>query len=449
MNRREFCTSLAVGGAAMALPRWILGAEAPPSPEKPNIIFILSDDVGLGDVGFTGADKYKTPQIDRLAQSGLRFEQCYATPLCGPSRCQALTGRYPFRTGLINNQSAGAIQPAREVMIPTVLKKAGYVTAQAGKWGQMSLAPRPWGFDECLFFPGSGRYWRDQTKFYTHNGRREDLPDDKYLPDLMHDFVVDFINRNREKPFFIYYSMSHIHGPIVRTPDSKPGATPAELYADNINYMDKLVGKLMAELDRLKLREKTVVLFTGDNGTAGIGGAPGRNTVGGRRIFGQKGQMLEGGSRVPLAVSWPGTTPAGKVLPDLVDFSDFFPTFAQLAGAKLPEGVTIDGKSFAPQLKGEPGAPRQWIYVELNGRRYVRDKRWKLTGQDALFDMKEAPFNEIAVAADSADPDAVAARKRLHEVLVGLVGEERLAQPPLPPPARRKAKKKAADTLST
>jgi arylsulfatase A len=200
--------------------------------------------------------------------------------------------------------------------------------------------------------------------------------------------------------------------------------------------------------------EKTLVLFTGDNGTAAIGGAPDRSTVGGRRIFGQKAQMLEGGSRVPLAVSWPGTTPAGKVLPDLVDFSDFFPTFAQLAGAKLPEGVAIDGKNFAPQLKGEPGAPRQWVYVELNGRRYVRDKRWKLTGQDALFDMKEAPFNEIAVAADSTDPDAVAARKRLHEVLVGLVGEERLAQPPLPPPARRKAKKKAAalpvaDTLRT
>jgi arylsulfatase A len=158
--------------------------------------------------------------------------------------------------------------------------------------------------------------------------------------------------------------------------------------------------------------------------------------------------MLEGGSRVPLAVSWPGTTPQGKVLPDLVDFSDFFPTFAQLAGAKLPEGVTIDGKSFAPQLKGEPGTPREWVYVELNGRRYVCDKRWKLTGQDALFDMKEAPFNEIAVAADSADPDAVAARKRLHEVLVGLVGEQRLAEPPLPPQQRR-AKKKAADAVRT
>ena len=445
MNRREFCASLAVGGAALAMPRGLLGAEGGPTPAKPNLIFILSDDVGLGNISCCGGDKFKTPHIDALAQGGMRFEYCYATPLCGPSRCETLTGRYPFRTGLISNNSAGAISPDREIMMPTVLKKAGYVTAQAGKWGQMPLGPGEWGFDEYLVFPGSGRYWREQTATYRQNGERKDLPEGKYLPDLMHDFVVDFIGRHREKPFYLYYSMSHDHGPIVRTPDSKPGATPEELYADNNACMDKLVGKLVAELDRLKLREKTLIIFTGDNGTAALTGAPERATVGGRRIFGQKASMLEGGSRVPLVANWPGTMPAGKVSKDLTDFSDFFVTLAELAGAKLPDGVTLDGRSFAPQLKGQPGNPREWVYVELGGRRYVRNARWKLTGTGELFDMKEAPFNEIAVAADTADADAVAARKRLQEVLVGLVGKAKLEEPP---PAKqgkaaRAGKKKA------
>jgi arylsulfatase A len=152
--------------------------------------------------------------------------------------------------------------------------------------------------------------------------------------------------------------------------------------------------------------------------------------------------MLEGGSRVPMITSWPGTTPAGKVSKDLIDFSDFFPTFAVLAGAELPKGVTIDGRSFGPQLKGEPGQPREWVYVELNGKRYVRTIRWKLTGAGELFDMKEAPFNEIAVPADTADAEAVAARKHLQEILTGLVGAASARQEPPRDKAGRRAKRK-------
>ncbi len=412
MDRRDFLKSASVGLSALALPRWLAEATAADAPAaaKPNVIFILTDDVGMGDIGCCGG-RFKTPAIDALAQAGTRFELCFSTPLCGPSRCQAMTGRYPFRTGLNSNHSADAISPVREVMTPTVLKKAGYVTAQAGKWGQMCLGPGEWGFDEYLVFRGSGRYWRDQTTFYRLNGRQKELPAGVYLPDLMHDFVVDFISRNKDKPFFLFYSMSHIHGPIVRTPDSKPGS---DHYADNIAYMDKLVGKLATELDRLKLREKTLVLFTGDNGTAG---GPQKAPVNGRPLSGAKGSMLEGGSRVPLLANWPGVTPAGKVNSDLVDFSDFLPTFAELAGAQVPEGKPVDGHSFAPQLKGEKGKPREWVYVELDGRSYARNARWKLTNGGQLFDMKEAPFREIPVAADTADPDAIAARKQLQEVL--------------------------------
>jgi arylsulfatase A len=385
-------------------------ADAP----RPNIILIYSDDVGLGDIGFSGGP-FKTPNIDKLASGGTKFTYCYAAPLCGPSRCETLTGRYPFHTGHNSNQSRMAVSPKSEVMIPTVLKKAGYVTASVGKWGQIQLGPGEWGFDEYLVFPGSGRYWRDQTDTYTVNGKQHDLPKGKYLPDLMHDFAAEFIAHHKDQPFFLYYPMSHMHGPIVRTPDSKKGEDPDQLYTDNVDYMDKLVGRLMAELDKQHLREKTLVLFTGDNGTARFGVK--LATVDGKPISGQKGSVLEGGSRVPLAAYWPGHTPAGKVNNDLIDFSDFFSTFTELAGAKSPKGVTLDSHSFAPQIEGKKGSPRDWVYVELNGRSYVRDAKFKLTNTGEMFDLSEAPFKEIPVSSDTKDKDAVGARKSLQSVL--------------------------------
>ena len=215
---------------------------------RPNIIFIDADDVGLGDVHFTGGP-FKTPNLDQLAAGGTRFTYCYSTPLCGPSRCESLTGRYPFRTGLINNGSYKAVDPQHEVMIPTVLKKAGYVTASVGKWGQIQLGPGEWGFDEFLVFPGSGCYWRDQTSYYvvsgkprdrakfdyvlanrvadtfTIKGKRRELADGQYLPDVMQQFLADFIARHKDQPFFIYYPMSHIHAPIVAPPTAKKEPT--------------------------------------------------------------------------------------------------------------------------------------------------------------------------------------------------------------------------------
>jgi arylsulfatase A len=296
----------------------------------------------------------------------------------------------------------------------------------------MCLGPAEWGFDEHIVFRGSGRYWRDQADFYNLNGQRKDLPAGVYLPDLMHDFVLDFITRQKEKPFFIYYSLSHIHAPIVRTPDSKPGSNH---YADNIAYMDKLVGKLAAELERLKLREKTLLIFTGDNGTAGNAQ---KAPVNGKPLSGHKATMLEGGSRVPLIANWPGTTPAGKVNRDLIDFSDFMATFAELAGAELPKERPIDGQSFAPQLKGQKGQPREWVYVELDGRSYARNARWKLTNSGDLFDMKDAPFSEIPVPKDTPDAEALAARKQLQQVL-----DSHPAVPPTGAPRGAKQKQKA------
>ncbi|NBS15291.1 MAG: arylsulfatase, partial [Verrucomicrobia bacterium] len=170
------------------------------------------------------------------------------------------------------------------------------------------------------------------------------------------------------------------------TPDSQEGASDKQLYADNIAYHDKLVGQLVAELEKLKLRERTLVVYVGDNGTAKGGAAI--STVGGKKIYGSKGSMLEGGSLVPMIVNWPGTTPAGKTCADPIDFSDFVPTFAAAAGAKLPENVVIDGQSFLPQIKGERGNPREWAFVQLARMWYVRSLNWKLNEKGELYDMR-------------------------------------------------------------
>jgi arylsulfatase A len=419
MKRRQFLKAAGLIAGAVAAGDRASGeallARIQRSGRKPNIIFILADDLGVGDVGCYGSDIFKTPQIDKLAAGGVRFTHAYTLPLCGPSRAAILTGRYGFRTGAVNQDMTGLMKPSVETMMPKILKAAGYVSASIGKWGQLPLGPADFGFDDHLTFKGSGVYWNSQEKgrAYTVNGETRNLRDREYLPDVMHQHLTDFITKHRETPFYVYYSLSHVHGEILPTPDSAPDSK--DLYADNIAYMDKLVGKLIDELERQKLRENTLVVFFGDNGTAG-GNAP-RATIGGRRLSGQKGSMLEGGALVPMIVNWPGTTPAGKLSDELMDSSDFLPTFAEMAGAPLPAGTTIDGRSFAPQVRGARGTPREWIFIELGNKWYVREARWKLDRAGQLFDMTGAPFEEKAVPAETTDPAAIAARKRLQAVL--------------------------------
>ncbi|MDH4444908.1 MAG: sulfatase-like hydrolase/transferase [Akkermansiaceae bacterium] len=403
--------------ALILAPMPMLQAAEAGTARKPNVILILADDLGIGNVSCYGADNFKTPSIDALAKSGMRFERCFSAPVCGPSRAVLMTGRYGFRTGMTGNdkESAKLMGAATEIMIPKVLKPAGYVTGQVGKWSQIPFEPSDWGFDEFLRFKASGDYWNTQerAKNYTLNGKSVPLADGEYLPDKMNDFAIDFITRHKDQPFFLYYPMSHVHTDIMPTPDSAPDSN--DYFMDNINYMDKLVGRLSAALERLKLTENTLVIFVGDNGVHP--GEADRSTIHGRRLSGAKGTMLEGGSLVPCIASWPGTIPAANSSSALTDFSDFLPTLAELAGGKLPEGVTIDGRSLAPILKGEVGYPRESIFVQLGRNWYARESSWKLTHSNELFDMSDAPFVEKAVAADSTDPEAVAARKRLQAKL--------------------------------
>lgn len=407
MNRLLFGT---IAAACLAAPAAMNAAGA---PAKPNILFILSDDVGLDCAGCYGSDRFKgkTPNIDKLAETGIRFTQCYAMPLCGPSRCTINTGRYVFRSGGTTNPSAGNPSFKDEPSIARTLKEVGYATGMAGKWRQMSDTPGDWGFDEWLTDPTAGGwYWQ---KSYTQNGKLIENEEEVYCPDSCMNFTLDFIRRHRDKPFYFYYPTHLIHGPILRTPDSK--SVTKDCYDDNVAYLDKQVGQLVAELEKLGLREKTLIVYTGDNGTARFGAD--RSTLNGRKINGMKGSMLEGGSRVPLIANWKGIVPGKKVLNDLIDFSDFFATFADVAGAKLPQGVTFDSHSFAPQLRGEKGSPRDWIFVELGARWYVREQGFKLTQAGELFDMSEAPFVEKPVDAADQNDAAKAARARLQAVL--------------------------------
>jgi len=385
---------------------------------RPNIIFILADDLGIGDVSAYGSDQNKTPFIDKLAAEGIRFTHAYTAPLCGPSRARILTGRYAFRTGAVNQDRVGQIKPAAETITPSILKKAGYASALIGKWSQFGETPAAFGFDEYLTFRGSGVYWSTEKKgaeTYFVNGKELPLPADVYMPDLMHKEVTKYISAHQKTPFFLHYSMVHVHANIQRTPNSKTGS---DLYADNTAYMDKLVGDLVHVLDSLRMRENTVIIFMGDNGTASKYAE--RSSIGGKQLSGKKGTMLECGSLVPATISWPGKIKPGKISNQLIDACDFLPTLAELTGAPMPTDRVIDGKSFLPLLFNESASHRDWIFMELGNQWYVRDANWKLTREEKLFDMRNAPFEEILVQNPASSPATKAAYEKLKAVLTQL-----------------------------
>ena len=385
---------------------------------KPNIVFILADDLGIGNVGCYGSDQFKTPNIDALAASGVRFTKGFTASLCGPSRALIMSGRYAFRTGA-TNQDACRVLPMQEVRLARIFKDAGYATSAIGKWGQLPGEPSEAGFDDVLRFKGSGVYWNSKPEKpiqYTIQGKEKTLGKTQYMPDLMHEHAVKFIRQHQSEPFFLYYSLSHVHGDIQPTPDSDPNSK--DLFGDNVAYMDKLVGKLVQDIEAMNLRERTLIVFMGDNGSANTSNA--RSTIGGRNVSGMKGTMLEGGGLVPLIVNWRGTAPNGKLSDKLIDSTDFLPTFAELIGTSLPKDTTFDGHSFAPQLQGLEGSPREWVFNQLARMWYVRDANFKLTQDGKLYDMSDAPFSERTVESGEESDQALASRSKLAAVLAKL-----------------------------
>lgn len=390
----------------------------------PNIVLILADDLGYECIGADGGTSYKTPVLDKLAATGMRFDQCHVQPLCTPTRVQLMTGIYNVR----NYTTFGHMDP-KSATFANILKQAGYATCMAGKWqlGRDPELPKKFGFDEYCLWQHLRRPPRYANPGLEINGRQKDYAHGEYGPDLVNDYALDFITRKKGGPFFLYYPMMLTHAPYQPTPDSAdwdPKARGENVnraekhFADMVAYMDRLIGKLIAHLEELGLRDNTLILFLGDNGT----GKGTRSMMGDRVVMGGKGGTLHTGTHVPLIANWPGTVPAGKRSADLVDGTDFLPTLCAAAGVPLPGDLKIDGRSFWPQLRGEKGQPRDWYYCwygpyDILVAEFAANARYKLYRGGQFYDLRQDPDEKQPVTVRALAGEAAAAAKVLQDAL--------------------------------
>jgi len=397
------------------------------------VLLIVADDLGYEGLGCNGGTSYSTPVVDALADSGLRFTEAYATPLCTPSRVQLMSGQYPFRSGFGHHLSTRrridrVVDPSL-IDLAGMFKRAGYVTAVAGKW-QLALFeehprhPSQTGFDEyCLWtwdYRGQResfrRYWRPGVY---QNGQMNEVVhrDDVFGPDVFSDFLRDFMQRNRNLPFFAYYPAVLPHRPYVATPASGEGEThAARLFSGMVTYLDSLVGRLVETLDDLGLREDTLVLFTSDNGTP----AEFTSLMGDVPVAGGKGTLTRAGAHVPLVANWPGVIAPGRVSEDLTDSTDLRPTLARVAGVDPGRGRILDGYDLMPVLRGEGTSPREWVHIQMDDMRVIRDRRFKLFADQRLFDLARDPGENQPLTGNMGGDEALEARVRLGRALAAL-----------------------------
>ena len=405
-----------------------------------NVLLIMADDIGYECFSSYGSKEYNTPHIDALAKQGVRFTNAHSTPLCTPSRVNLMSGK----SNVFNYQDFG-IYPRGEPTFANYFKEHGYRTAVAGKWQlqkeqpDQGISPVDAGFDTyCLWnIPGGARerYWQPS---FVKDGKLLELPPDTFGPDVMTDFLIDFITDKQEKPFVAYFPMILVHNPFVPTPDSEGGKrvdqakrTPKVLkqnYVDMVAYMDKCVGRLINALQTSGQRENTLVIFTGDNGT----NAELSSELLGKIVQGGKGYTHDYGTHVPLVVNLPGHVPPGQINEDLIAFSDFFPTLVD--AAKLPAKAVKngDGLSFWPQCLGNSGRKRDWIYGYYYPRpyaktldnkynhyevRYARDKRFKLYGNGDFYDTINDVMEKTPLPNSNLDAYQKAARAKLQDAL--------------------------------
>jgi arylsulfatase A len=368
--------------------------EAKAQDRQPNIILILADDIGYQTLGVNGGKSYSTPNIDNMAHSGMNFTQCQASPLCSPSRCMLLTGKYNFR----NYTKWGQLDRSNKT-IANMFQDAGYKTACYGKWqlsgGDTSI--QAFGFDNyCVWNPigpstKSSRY--KNPEIYTIGGYVADsLTHGKYGEDIFTDSVMDFVERNKAEPFFIYYPMVLAHEPFQPTPDNtdfaswnSDVASSTSYYPSMINYMDKKVGAIINKVKEAGIEDNTVIIYVGDNGTpARISQYTNDDSL----IKGGKGLTTESGTHVPMIIYWPQTIVAGSINNDLIGFTDFLTTLADVANIPLPTNYgPLDGISFAPRLTGNPGTPRDWLFESYDDHPGKSElKRWAQTTTYKLYD---------------------------------------------------------------
>ena len=403
--------------------------------QRPNVILIMADDLGYETIGSNGGSSYQTPEIDQLAANGMRFEHCYAQPLCTPTRVQLMTGIYNVR-----NYVRFGLLEENQTTFGRLFQRAGYATCIVGKWqlGKDPASPQHAGFDtHCLWQVGEGRV--DSTGRDTRyskpvlelDGKVITYGDTDYGPDVVSQYGLDFIEKCQEdgKPFLLYYPMIITHCPFSPTPDSpewNSGDTTTMTYKGEVHYfedmvaqMDHIVGEIVAKLEELGIQNNTLVIFTGDNGTD----VPVVSMMNGREIAGAKGQSTDAGTRVPLIIQWPDVIQPHTINSDLIDFSDFLPTISEAANVDV-DSLDLDGRSFLPQLRGEKGNPREWIYSWYSrsgevskASVFARTHRYKLYESGGFYEIPVDYEEQNPLEVSNLDTDSKEIHKILSEVL--------------------------------
>lgn len=416
--------------------------------KQPNVILIMADDLGFEAVGCYGGTSYKTPHLDKLAATGIKFNQAYAQPLCTNSRVKLMTGKYNFR----NWAAFGILDPGQKTF-GHLMQDAGYATCIVGKWQLQSYDPVDYpgseyrrgtgmhvdraGFDEyCLWHTGhtedKGSRYADPT--ILQNGEFLTDTKGKYGPDIFTDYLNEFVNRQGEKPFFVYYPMALSHNPFSPTPDSKVWADPERRFEDDtayfkdmVEYTDKIVGKIIQNLEAQGLREETLVLFYADNGThqkiySGMGE---------EMVQGGKGLTIETGIRVPLIANWPGHIQEGIETEALIDAIDFLPTILEVGGISIPDNFLADGESFLPILEGNTVPRRDWIFMHYNPKpgydkdqfasaEFVMNRQYKLYGDGRFYDTENDMLEEHPITVAENNPQIKTIKDKFQVILDSL-----------------------------
>jgi arylsulfatase A-like enzyme len=386
------------------------GAEA--AQARPNIVLILADDLGYGSLGCYGGTEFKTPHLDRLAASGMRFTDFHSNgAMCTPTRAALLTGRYPQRCAWVDDAELSPVfreqrkqNPAQrwawglalsELTIAEVLQPAGYRTALIGKWHlgyDFRFHPLNHGFDEFRGYVGGAVDYHAHVA--THGLKQLDWwhgekieNEAGYTTDLLTKHATDFIARHQDRPFFLYLAHAAPHDPWQGR-DPRQARAPAAIYREMIEGLDASVGAIAAALRQHQLERNTLLIFCSDNG-----GAPPSGVAANGRLKGRKGSLQEGGHRVPFIASWPGVVAPGQTNGAAVMTMDFFPTFVRLAGGQIPPGHAIDGVDLLPLLRGEAGPAERDLHWLFGDAWAVRQGPWKLSGRGetalALVNLEE------------------------------------------------------------
>jgi arylsulfatase A-like enzyme len=434
VSRRAFLQTLALGTTASVL-EGSLAQAADKATRKPNILFILADDLGYGDLGCYGQKQIQTPNLDRIATEGIRFTDCYSgSTVCAPSRCCLMTGMHTGHARIRGNARVPLLP--ENTTVAEVLKKVGYSTGLIGKWGlgesKTTGTPTRQGFDEFFGYLNQGHAHNYYPEHLWNQEEMMEIPENLgmgrkvYSHDLFTERALDYLTRHKDHPFFLYlaYTIPHANnergrdeGNGMEVPDygpykDQPWPDTEKGRAAMITRMDKDIGKILDHLKQLGIEEETILFFTSDNGPHHEGGSNPEFFQSSGPLKGIKRDLYEGGIRVPMLARCPGKIPAGGVSNQVWAFWDFLPTAADLGGGQAPEG--IDGLSMVPALLGGKAPEHEFLYWEFHEggfKQAVRMGQWKAVrlapGQPLeLYHLGVDPGEKHNIAAEQ--PEAIA-----------------------------------------